>query len=273
MLNRIKLLASTLLLTLSCLSLAQVNPSAPDNAPPSENTNSPQPTGLPEHKEGETTVPTGQVYRSVDANGKVTFTDAPPKDRPSTAVKIAEPNTLPAEKVTTSPKEQDTDKHVAYTEFSIISPQQDQTFGNEAESVSINAEIKPSLQKGDRVQFFLDGASWGEPIRGLHKQMTNMERGTHTVEASVMDKDGHVLISSGKVSFHIKRISRLNQHAADSQVLKGFSSVSAPVVGYGSSPMVAGAGTNMGASTSASGASSFGQPATSQPAPTTPASK
>jgi hypothetical protein len=229
----------------------------------------------PKPNETEAVMPTGQVYRSVDANGKVTFTDSPPKDRPSSAVKIAEPNTLPAENITKNvAPNTDKDAHIAYSSVSITSPQEDQTFGNEVESISVNAALTPHLQKGDRVQFYLDGAAWGEPIRGLHKQLTEIERGTHTIEVSVLDHDGHELIASKKVNFHIRRVSKLGPHASDSlnQGIKGFGSVVAPVVGVGAGPMVV-ANTGTGASTSISGASGFGQSMPDKPKPSKPASK
>lgn len=210
------------------------------------------------------------VYRSTDANGKVTFTDAPPTDRPSIPIQIADPNVLPAESVEASPEKKPDDKP-AYKSCRLTSPQPDQTYGNEVESLSVDVELQPRLQKGDRVQFYLDGAPWGEPIRGLHKQLFTMERGTHTVEAEVINADKRKLIASEKVTFHIKRTSKLGPRAGDLQKNQGFGSVTAPIASIGANPMAT--GTTMGASASIGGANSFGQPTPDVPPPDKPASK
>ncbi|HSC75237.1 MAG TPA: hypothetical protein VLB90_03240 [Pseudomonadales bacterium] len=148
------------------------------------------------------------VYKSLDSAGNVTFTDSAPIGRPSEAIRVPAANLVPGspgeEGESGSPKEKK--KPVKYT-IAITSPVDDTLFGQETEAVILEAQLEPGLQEGHTFQLYYDGKPVGDG--GMSYTVTTMDRGTHTVEAKVFDKDKQLLKSSEKVRFHIRRISKL----------------------------------------------------------------
>lgn len=174
------------------------------------------------------------VYRSVDANGKVTFTDIPPKDRPSEAIKVHAANTMPVGQPSaqgegaTSEKKKES---VKYTRLEITSPANDETFGQDVESVTLAAQLEPGLQDGHTFQLYFDGNPVG--TNEMSYTVNGLERGTHTVEARIFDKNKKVLKSASPVQFHVRRISVLNKVSAVAPPA-GSKQPGTPTGGYGS---------------------------------------
>jgi len=55
------------------------------------------------------------------------------------------------------------------------------------------------------VQFKLDGKKVGEPQTGLSYTFQNIERGSHILTVSVVNKKGKVIKASKSVLFHMHR--------------------------------------------------------------------
>lgn len=150
-----------------------------------------------------------QVYKSVDEKGRVTFTDTKPKDRPSEAIRVSAPNTAAAvaTKTDTSsqPEAGQERADVMYTVFSIASPANNEALDFNITAVNVSVAVEPALQEGHVVQFYLDGKSCGKPGTSLSRQLTELERGAHTVEARLRDKRGKMLMSTGLVNFFVRR--------------------------------------------------------------------
>lgn len=149
------------------------------------------------------------VYKSVDAQGNVVYTDEPqgnakPVDLPplSTIPPPKSLNLAPAEKST-----DDGGTSSNYEEISIISPTQDETLRNNPGKVNVSVALKPALNKaaGHRIQFFLDGQTDGEPTTSEQTAFQELDRGTHTVEAAVVDGSGKELLRSSANRFYLHR--------------------------------------------------------------------
>ena len=155
------------------------------------------------------------VYKSVDSKGMVTFIDTPPTGRPSEAIVVHAANTMPTGvssgdgMVSKEKKEQ-----VNYS-VTITSPTNDQFFGQEVDSVMLNAQLEPGLQDGHTFQLYYDGKPVGDC--GMSYTVIVMDRGTHTVEARVFDNKKKLLKASEKVQFHIRRITQLLPQQTDSK--------------------------------------------------------
>src|SRR3990167_4519270 len=96
------------------------------------------------------------IYKSVDAQGIVTYSDQPNTKSETVTLPAANIVTQP---ITTKTKTATTDavvqKHVDYSAFTITSPKDQETFQNATE-LPINVDINPALQEGDKIQFYLD---------------------------------------------------------------------------------------------------------------------
>lgn len=147
------------------------------------------------------------VYRSVDADGNVGYTDRPSPD--AEKVKIDKVQTVPAgpdDFKYTPPEKPDLGN---YTKLEIFNPENNHVFTGNTGEVNVSVTITPALRESDSFIFYMDGKKQGDSGSPSF-QMTNLDRGTHTVKVDVVNKDGKSLKSSAPVSFTIKRTSALN---------------------------------------------------------------
>lgn len=142
-----------------------------------------------------------QVYKSTGSDGVVEFSDQPSSGAKTITVT---PNvvTLPE-----SPRFQPATKQApepTYTSLTITAPQNDEAIRSNAGNFAATAEIEPELLGGDSIQWLFDG----QVIKGANATfltMTNVDRGTHTVQIQVINTDGEVVKSSETITFHLQR--------------------------------------------------------------------
>lgn len=153
----------------------------------------------------------GQIYRTVDANGNVVFTDIAPVDRSAGPA----PQTVTVEPVNTyEPPVQaaPTDTPVTagtsdyYSELAVISPTEDATIRDNAGNIQIEVAITPNLRSDHRLLLVLDGEPTEVEAEGGLFELSNVDRGTHTAGARAVDRQGNVLIESGPTTFNLMRV-------------------------------------------------------------------
>ena len=88
-----------------------------------------------------------------------------------------------------------------------MTPGQDETLRDNTGNVAVSVAIKPALNKaaGDRIQFFLDGQTEGEPKITDRTVIQGLDRGAHTVEVAVVDSTGKELLRSPATRFYLHR--------------------------------------------------------------------
>lgn len=160
-----------------------------------------------------------EAWRSVDAEGNVEYSDMP---RPG-AVRIE----LPAPRVVL-PRVPDAVEAepppvsgnatareiprnaVAYSAIAIVDPANDDTLRDNGGNLIVSVSLEPPLQKqfGHRLQLLLDGEIYSTGAVS-NFALTEIDRGTHTVQATVLGIDDAPLATSQPVSFHLHRTSVL----------------------------------------------------------------
>jgi hypothetical protein len=92
-----------------------------------------------------------------------------------------------------------------YDSCSVVQPAQDQVLVD-AHSITIAVQANPPKRSGDRVVLSLDGRAI-EPESNDQQEfnITPIDRGTHTVSASVRGADGRSLCQSAALSFHVRQ--------------------------------------------------------------------
>lgn len=147
------------------------------------------------------------VYKTIDANGNVVYTDEPvgdakPVDLPPLST-IPPPR--PVQPASTGSAEEASTKN--YEEFGVVTPQQDATLRDNTGNVPVSIALKPSLNvaAGHRIQFYMDGQTQGEPVTSLKTLFENVDRGAHTVAAAVIDASGNELMRTDSVRFYLHR--------------------------------------------------------------------
>jgi hypothetical protein len=72
----------------------------------------------------------------------------------------------------------------------ITSPKPDETFQNSAQSITITVAITPELETDDKVVVFVDGNAVGDPIHSTSITLPWLERGSHTLQAKIIQPKG-----------------------------------------------------------------------------------
>jgi len=163
-----------------------------------------------------------EIYRWVDADGNVIYSDEPHPDAETvdlpeatvyTPVGAEQDNEVEILKLAPEEEADNSQANLAY-QLRIIAPANDESIWVNNGNVTVSLIVEPELdvERGDKVLVTLDGARVGEPQTATTIQLTNLNRGTHTLSASVVDSNGATLTSSSNVSFHLHRTSVLNRN-------------------------------------------------------------
>ncbi len=149
----------------------------------------------------------GKLYKYTLSNGDVVYSDkAPPVDQgeeitlePLQGFKLP-----PAPPLKDSTAKKDEAKPVGYEEFKVTSPTNDTTIRDHGGNVRVSLSLRPGLRGGHSIEVMMDGKSIGSG-NSTSVTLTEVNRGTHTVRASVMDSEGKEIARSNSVIFHLKR--------------------------------------------------------------------
>lgn len=144
------------------------------------------------------------VYRSVDEDGNIIYSDTPSEG--AEKIELREAQTVESQPGTESfeyepPK---SDPPPRYKEIAITSPQDDEAVRANSGDITIQISINPSLRVGDKLVLFMDGKEVASG-RATSISLENVNRGTHTLSARVVGRDGKTLVSSESVKFHLLR--------------------------------------------------------------------
>lgn len=150
----------------------------------------------------------GQIYRTKDANGNVVFTDTPPPGGAAEQVQLqrtnsAEPVAVPPP---ASPEPEQPARDMAPVQVvKITSPANDETIPMGGGNFSVTARMEPPLEKGQSLQLSLDGEPTGKLQQSGFWDLSNVDRGTHTLTVTIVDSSGQVIASSAPVTVHVMR--------------------------------------------------------------------
>lgn len=150
------------------------------------------------------------IYKHVDGQGNVSYSDTP-ADKQAELMELDQLETLTLPKTKSFPSSKPSSPPFKYQLINITSPTNDTHYQNLSEPIQINAEVQPHLQPGHSLNLLLDGNIIEGS--GLSRQITLLERGTHTLKAEVRDANQQVLISSAPITVYVHR-SKLNKPAA-----------------------------------------------------------
>lgn len=150
-----------------------------------------------------TTVAQAQIYKWTDSSGNVHFSDKPQPGAqeiklPPTQT-YSPPPQVPIEQVT-NPTKPDNGDGVGYDEISIVQPEDQSTIRNTEGYVSIIADLKPALRKGDTIQVLFDGSPLGKPQTTTVIALRDINRGSHTLAVQALSPKGKVLITSSTIT-------------------------------------------------------------------------
>ena len=154
------------------------------------------------------------VYKVVQPDGTILFTDSPPAGEDAEQVDVGPINTAPP---LASPTDafDDTpavEQEQGYTEFRIASPADNATIRDNAGNVNVDLKIHPGLRSGHKIELRLDGQSIGGG-RQTAITLTEMDRGAHSLQAVVKNSSGQVVARTDAITFTLQRRSAILQPA------------------------------------------------------------
>jgi len=151
------------------------------------------------------------VYRWVDPTGQVHYSDQPGVGAKEVELREATVYTpvQPINAPTTSGSGAGQDKPadtVSYQSMTITAPADDEAIRSNEGMVSVTVALEPVLFKGHKIRVYLDGTPASGELATTSITLQNVDRGTHTLQASVIDAQGKELIRAPSVTFHMLRI-------------------------------------------------------------------
>ena len=153
-----------------------------------------------------------QVYKTVDEEGNVTYTDQPPPDGAQpmdlpelsvveTDYEAPPAKTADADAAPTEPTPRELRK--MYRDFKITRPMQEETFWGTANQVVVSWGSSKPMAPSMSVRVYVDGQlqTGGE---GDMMALT-LDRGEHTVYAELLDARGRRVATSETITFFVKQ--------------------------------------------------------------------
>ena len=150
-----------------------------------------------------------QIYKYIDANGNTVFTNQPPDGAAAESVNLPPTNTVemqtPSIPADTSG---DTSAQSAapYSVLSLTGIPDDEAMRANNGTFSVGVKIKPRLQAGHAFRLLLDGQPYGQPSNVPRLQLTNIDRGEHSLAVEVISGERQIQ-RSPTVVFTVQRIS------------------------------------------------------------------
>jgi hypothetical protein len=146
-----------------------------------------------------------ELYRSVNEEGNVTFSDKETPNAEKIPMHMPTEVRMPKPEAKTEAAEKP-DTGTRYTEFQITQPVNDATVRDNTGNVSVVLTLKPDLDlaAGHKITVSVDG----KPVKtgtSLGVQLPNIDRGSHSISAVVIDKSGKTIKTSNSVTIHLKR--------------------------------------------------------------------
>jgi len=150
------------------------------------------------------------VCKTVDADGVVSYEDLPAAECPQ-AVKLPDysryaPRAVEQPRPARSTATGSAVRFERYTSINILQPEAGGTVRSNDGKVPVSIALEPALQQGHSVRLLLDGQAISGGFDALAIELSGVERGTHSLQASVVDLGGQRLIESSTVRFTLRKM-------------------------------------------------------------------
>ncbi len=148
-----------------------------------------------------------EVYRNVDAQGNVTFSDEPSDGAEEVKVKPVTTVTLPKPADVREPerlRRQVEEEGAAYDSVRIVAPNNDEAFHSGSGDVAFRVVSEPALKRGHRYEVTLDGQPVGQTASDTIT-VRNVFRGTHDASVNIINEKGVQVKSGESIRFTIHR--------------------------------------------------------------------
>jgi hypothetical protein len=158
----------------------------------------------------------GEIYKIVDKDGNVTYTDerpqggAEPMDLPplsviETDIQVPPPAESTAQAAEEAKEPTLRDLRRQFQDFRIIQPQQEETFWGTANTVVVAWGTAQPVPPELKARLYVDGVA--QPVPASGSLSLTLERGEHQVYAELLDARGRQIVATERVVFFVKQAS------------------------------------------------------------------
>ncbi|WP_332820641.1 DUF4124 domain-containing protein [Pseudomonas sp.] len=148
-----------------------------------------------------------QIYKYTDANGNTVFTNQPPQGVAAQPVELPPTNTVEAQ-APTPPTASDSGETMTEAPYRLLQltdlPSAEALRAN-AGTFSVGVELQPRLASNHHLRLLLDGQPYGQPSNVPRLQLTNIDRGEHSLAVEVLSGDQSIQ-QSATVMFTVQRV-------------------------------------------------------------------
>ncbi|MDX1556761.1 MAG: DUF4124 domain-containing protein [Xanthomonadales bacterium] len=162
-----------------------------------------------------------QVYKVVDENGNVTYTDQPPGDG-TAPMDLPEITVIDTDYADQAAAAQEGETQAAeeeqgptprelrrtFRDFRLISPAPEQTYWGTANTVVVSWGASAPYEDGMSVTVVVNGES--QDVGASENLAVTLDRGAHQAYAVLRDARGRRIVTTDTVTFHVKQASALN---------------------------------------------------------------
>ena len=144
------------------------------------------------------------IYKQVDENGKVTFTDRPegkavqPEDLPTI-------NSQPALELPDNSKSKSAGADGTDFQVAILFPANGSHIPAGQRDIEVQVEVWPALPEGYSLQAYLNGAPYGAAATVTSLLLQEVYRGEHQIRVDLIDPDGEIVAASSPVTITVFR--------------------------------------------------------------------
>lgn len=147
------------------------------------------------------------VYRSISEDGVVIYSDIYKPGAELVSVTEGRNSVKTQRFSNEKAPPTETEKSGEYQDFSIAQPENDATIRSNEGTVTVGLSLSPSLAAGHVIHVYLDGSRLEADMTTTQFSLNELNRGTHTLEAKIVDAEGKVQIATESISFHLRKAS------------------------------------------------------------------
>lgn len=151
-----------------------------------------------------------QIYKYTDANGNTAYSSQPPNGTKAETVDLPplnSVNTVAPAAPQAAPQNQNRAAQggAGYQILQLTDLPDDEALRANNGTFTVGVKIDPRLQPGHSLQLMLDGAPYGQPTNVPRLQLTELDRGEHSLAVQVL-QNLQPIQTSPTVTFTVQRV-------------------------------------------------------------------
>jgi hypothetical protein len=147
-----------------------------------------------------------KIYKSVDEDGNVIYSDQPPSPDAEPIV-LRESNIIETVKAQADPIKSGDSGGSQPLEIGILSPENEETFWGTGNDLPVLLEIKPEMRPGMQINLYIDDEKVAT-VGTAQTTLQQLDRGTHTFRAELVSNTGEIIATTESRTFFMKQFSQ-----------------------------------------------------------------